>query len=85
MMQSMQFDDIAEVLGNMLQVEPTEINEETIVEMFNAVKEHLDESEKEKESFINYKNTVDVFIKGIENRVPQNLKPLIQQLKSYEI
>lgn len=50
MMQSMQFDDIAEVLGNILGVEPTEINEETIVEMFNAVKERLDEADSEKKN-----------------------------------
>ena len=85
MMQSMQFDDIAEVLGNILGVEPTEINEENIVEMFNAVKERLDEADSEKEKFISYKSNVDVFLKGIGNKAPQNLQPLIQQLSSFKI
>ena len=84
MMQSMQFDDIAEVLGNILGVEPTEINEENIVEMFNAVKERLDEADSEKEKFISYKANVDVFLKGIGNKIPQNLQPLLQQLSSFK-
>ncbi|KAK8858027.1 hypothetical protein M9Y10_013127 [Tritrichomonas musculus] len=78
---SMSFDDIAQVLGDLLQVEPTEVDEQAIVDMFNAISDKFDESEKMKENIIQYKSLVDYFIEQLGDNVPNDCQEIVDKIK----
>jgi len=84
---SMSFENIVYVLSNILGVEATtnKITEDTVTELFSAVKEMAENYQDLIEKFRQYQQITNALIKGLGQKLPTNVKTLIDKLSHFAI
>ena len=83
---SMPYADIVSTLEDILNTEAeSENDEEAIVDLFQDVRERLEDAEGIRDKFLQYKKTVEALLQGIGTKVPQNVQPLVELLKNFRV
>lgn len=82
---SVHYNDVIEIIGDMIHVKPTKVDERSVIEMFNVVRERLEKAEQITEKFKDYAGMVSVLLAGVASKVPSNLNTILTQLTSITI
>lgn len=82
---SIRYSDVVEIVGDIIKSKPKIINERSVIDMFNALRQKLEKAESDKEKLADYKGMVKILLDGLSKKVPSNLKVIVNQLTTFTI
>ena len=84
---AMSFENIAQHLSQMLGLEPIadKVTENDIADLLAAIKERLDTSDELLSRFESYKESVDMLIAGIGNKIPPSVAAVVDSIRNFEL
>lgn len=82
---SLCYNDVVEIISDIVHVRPKEIDEKSVVDLFNIVRQKLENAERNNEKFKDYVGMVTILLSGVASKVPSNLQTLVTQLTTFTI